>query len=180
MYESTDKNVSHPEHYKAKNGMETIDVITAFTDGLSGIDAVDTGNVLKYVCRWNKKNDLQDLEKAQWYLTHLIERKRNECNPESNIKRDSDEVLDDGDAFTIYYAGSEEAAKDICTQLLDIQNSLGVVRVADLLDLAGYSRRTGTFLDKGWHDVNKFGIHKSATKYYIVTPVPEILTLTNK
>jgi hypothetical protein len=64
--------VSHSPHYQAKNGMEAIDVIEAFTTGLEGIEATDTGNILKYMCRWKSKNGLQDLEKAQWYLTHLI------------------------------------------------------------------------------------------------------------
>lgn len=64
--------VNHPPHYKSKNGLETIDVIEAFTDGLSGIEAVDTANVLKYVCRWKHKNGLEDLKKASWYLNHLI------------------------------------------------------------------------------------------------------------
>ena len=74
MYESSDQMVSHPSHYQSNNGIEVIDVIEAFTDGLVGIEATDTGNILKYVCRWKHKNGLQDLEKAQWYLTHLIER----------------------------------------------------------------------------------------------------------
>lgn len=64
--------VNHPSHYKTKNGLETIDVIEAFTDGLNGIEATDTGNVIKYICRWKKKNGLEDLKKAQWYLNHLI------------------------------------------------------------------------------------------------------------
>ena len=74
MYESSDQMVSHPSHYQSNNGIEVIDVIEAFTDGLIGIEATDTGNILKYICRWKRKNGLQDLEKAQWYLTHLIER----------------------------------------------------------------------------------------------------------
>ena len=36
------------------------------------IEATDTGNILKYMCRWKSKNGLQDLEKAKWYLEHLI------------------------------------------------------------------------------------------------------------
>lgn len=72
MYESTDKMVSHPPHYQSNAGLEVIDVIEAFTDGLVGIEATDTGNVIKYICRWNHKNGLQDLEKAKWYLEHLI------------------------------------------------------------------------------------------------------------
>lgn len=64
--------VNHPQHYKTKAGLETIDVIEAFTYGLNGIEAVDTANVIKYICRWKKKNGLEDLRKAQWYLNHLI------------------------------------------------------------------------------------------------------------
>ena len=74
MYESSDQMVSHPSHYQSNSGLEVIDVIEAFTDGLNGIEAIDTGNILKYICRWKHKNGLQDLEKAQWYLTHLIEK----------------------------------------------------------------------------------------------------------
>lgn len=73
MYECNDKMVSHPDHYQAETGMEVIDVIESFTFDLKGIEAVDTGNALKYLCRWKKKNGLQDLKKARWYLEHLID-----------------------------------------------------------------------------------------------------------
>lgn len=73
MYESTDKMVSHPPHYQSATGLEVIDVIEAFTADLKGIEATDTGNVIKYICRWKSKNGLQDLEKAKWYLEHLID-----------------------------------------------------------------------------------------------------------
>ena len=73
MYESTDKMVSHPPHYQSETGLEVIDVIEAFTSDLQGIEATDTGNVLKYMCRWKHKNGIQDLEKAKWYLDHLID-----------------------------------------------------------------------------------------------------------
>ena len=64
--------VNHPSHYKAKNGMEVIDVIEAFTANLKGYEATHTGNVIKYICRWKEKNGLEDLKKAQWYLNRLI------------------------------------------------------------------------------------------------------------
>ena len=64
--------VNHPKHYKAINGLEAIDVIEAFTARLKGIQATDTGNILKYMLRWHEKNGLEDLKKAQWYLNHLI------------------------------------------------------------------------------------------------------------
>lgn len=73
MFECEDKMVSHPSHYQSETGLEVIDVIEAFTFDLKGIEATDTGNVLKYMCRWKMKNGLQDLKKAQWYLTHLID-----------------------------------------------------------------------------------------------------------
>lgn len=70
--------VNHPEHYKAKNGVEAITLIAAFTEDLKGMEAVCTANALKYLCRWHKKNGLEDLKKAQWYLNYLIEMKENE------------------------------------------------------------------------------------------------------
>lgn len=81
MYESTDKNVSHPNHYQSNKGLEVIDVIEAFTDGLVGIEATDTGNVIKYICRWKKKNGIQDLEKALWYLQHLVDHMKEKSEP---------------------------------------------------------------------------------------------------
>lgn len=73
MYESKDVMVSHLAHYQSETGLEVIDVIEAFTFDLKGIEATDTGNVLKYMCRWKNKNGIQDLEKARWYLEHLID-----------------------------------------------------------------------------------------------------------
>ena len=77
MYESEDKMVSHPEHYMSKIGMEVIDVIEAFTDELKGVEATDTGNIIKYACRKKKKNGIQDLEKILWYTQHLIDHLKN-------------------------------------------------------------------------------------------------------
>lgn len=68
----TEDVVNHPKHYISKNGIETIDVIDAWTEGLEGIVAVDTANVIKYISRWHKKNGIEDLKKARWYLNHLI------------------------------------------------------------------------------------------------------------
>ena len=67
-----DTMVNHPNHYQSETGLEVIDIIEAFTFDLKGIEATDTGNVLKYMCRWKAKNGLQDLKKAHWYLEHLI------------------------------------------------------------------------------------------------------------
>ena len=64
--------VNHPDHYKTKKGLEAMNVIEAFTSDLMGIEATDTGKIIKYICRWKKKNGLEDLKKAQWYVNHLI------------------------------------------------------------------------------------------------------------
>lgn len=74
MYESNDVMVSHPSHYQSAAGLEVIDVIAAFTADLKGVEATDTGNIIKYICRWKHKNGIQDLKKARWYLEHLIEK----------------------------------------------------------------------------------------------------------
>lgn len=71
-YECDDRMVSHPVHYQSESGLEVIDVIEAFTSDLKGIEAVDTANAIKYICRWRHKNGKQDLKKAIWYLQHLI------------------------------------------------------------------------------------------------------------
>lgn len=69
----------NPDYYKS-GGFETIDIINAYTDDLHGIYAVCTANVLKYICRWHKKNGLEDLKKARWYLNYMI--KTLEKNPD--------------------------------------------------------------------------------------------------
>lgn len=73
-------NINHPSHYMTKSGLEAINVIEAFTEDLAGFEAVNTGNVLKYLCRWKRKNGLEDLKKARWYLDRLISKLENECS----------------------------------------------------------------------------------------------------
>ena len=74
MVENSESRVAHPAHYQTSNGLETIDVMEAFTEDMAGYEAVCTSNVLKYICRWKKKNGIEDLKKAEWYLKRLIER----------------------------------------------------------------------------------------------------------
>lgn len=67
--------VNHPPHYQSKAGIEVFDVIKAFTEDLQGSMAVTQGNIIKYILRWPKKNGLEDLKKARWYLEQLIKEK---------------------------------------------------------------------------------------------------------
>lgn len=65
--ETSKENVHHPEHYGGEgNVYEAINVIEAYNMGF--LD----GNVLKYLLRHRKKNGLEDLKKAKWYLERLI------------------------------------------------------------------------------------------------------------
>lgn len=75
--------VNHPEHYISDSGIEVIDVIEEFTSDLKGIEVTDTGNIIKYICRWKHKNELEDLKKAQWYLNHLIKKVEGDMPPKS-------------------------------------------------------------------------------------------------
>ncbi len=69
-----DKMVNHPSHYKVGK-YEAIDIIEEATKDLKGIFATDTGNALKYILRWNKKeNPRQDIRKAIFYLNHIIQK----------------------------------------------------------------------------------------------------------
>lgn len=64
--------IDSPAHYGGKgNVYEAINVIEAYN-----MDFVE-GNVLKYLLRYKKKNGLECLKKAQWYLNRLIEQQEN-------------------------------------------------------------------------------------------------------
>lgn len=72
-------NVNHPSHY-TQGKIECIDAIESATVNKTGLDAVCTANIIKYIWRCENKNGLEDLKKAQWYLEKLIkhnEQKRN-------------------------------------------------------------------------------------------------------
>lgn len=65
--ENTD-NVNNPAHYTA-GGIETLDYIKAKVKDYPSYVA---GNILKYVSRYEHKNGIEDLKKAQFYLNDLI------------------------------------------------------------------------------------------------------------
>ena len=62
------EKVNHPQHYGGQGDpYEAIKVIEAWSLGFH------LGNVLKYLSRAGKKDSkLDDLKKAQWYLTRYI------------------------------------------------------------------------------------------------------------
>ena len=73
--EKTKDLVNHPSHYN--KGIETNEYIKSWDMSYA------QGNVIKYVSRYNLKNtdpklQLQDLEKAQWYLNDLVKDLKND------------------------------------------------------------------------------------------------------
>lgn len=74
MKSLSNDTVNHPAHY-TQGGIECIEAIKAATVGLEGIEAVCTGNAIKYIWRWKQKNGGEDLKKAIWYINKLIEEK---------------------------------------------------------------------------------------------------------
>lgn len=69
MKNENDDKVNNPAHYTA-GGIETLDYIKA---KVSDYPSYAVGNILKYVSRYEHKNGIEDLKKAQFYLNDLIE-----------------------------------------------------------------------------------------------------------
>ena len=67
-----DTMVNHPPHYTAGK-VECIDALEAATTGLQGIEAVCTANAIKYLWRQSRKNGVEDLKKAIFYIERLIQ-----------------------------------------------------------------------------------------------------------
>lgn len=64
--------VNHPPHYTGAK-IECIDAITEAIKDLKGIEAKCTGDAIKYLWRWKRKNGKEDLKKAIWYIQHMID-----------------------------------------------------------------------------------------------------------
>lgn len=61
--------VNHPDHYNQIEGVECIDVVEQMN--------FNRGNAVKYIWRAGAKGDeIQDLEKARWYIDREISRLR--------------------------------------------------------------------------------------------------------
>lgn len=70
MNKSND-NINHPKHYQGDT-YECIDVLKDVLKDLKGFEAFCIGNVFKYIWRYKRKNGLEDLNKANWYLNCVI------------------------------------------------------------------------------------------------------------
>ena len=66
-------NIIRPNHYASDKGFEVFDVQEAFIHELKGMPASYWCNIVKYILRFQKKNGVEDLKKAKYYLEKLIE-----------------------------------------------------------------------------------------------------------
>ena len=71
MDENVHDMVNHPQHY-TQGGIECIDALKAATVGKRGIEAVCVANVIKYLWRYEKKNGIEDIRKAKFYIERLL------------------------------------------------------------------------------------------------------------
>ena len=81
----------NPKHYKSDKGLECIDCIEGVVQDLVGVEATDTGNIIKYLWRWKNKDGVNDLKKAQWYINHLIAHLENDVE---TLKTMNEIILD--------------------------------------------------------------------------------------
>ena len=75
--ENNDHIIS-PNHYASDKGFEVFDVQEAFIHELKGMAASYWCNVVKYILRFQRKNGVEDLKKAKYYLQKLIEEESGE------------------------------------------------------------------------------------------------------
>ena len=92
--QSVNDPVNHPSHY-TRGGIECIDAITAAVTDLNGPEAWLTGSTIKYIWRWRWKNGLEDLRKAQFYLTRLIARVEAEQSVSKGTDTEKTEVINE-------------------------------------------------------------------------------------
>ena len=69
--EKTYDVVNNPEHY-CSGGIECIDAMESAL-GTNAVKLFCIGNAFKYIFRCLRKNGLEDVKKAQWYLNKYIE-----------------------------------------------------------------------------------------------------------
>ena len=66
-------NPINPNHYK-QGKIECIDACESAIVNKKGIEAACVFNIVKYLWRYESKNGIEDVKKAQWYLEKLIEK----------------------------------------------------------------------------------------------------------
>jgi hypothetical protein len=66
-----DEKVNNPSHYN-QSGIECIDAMFAATVNKPSNEAILVSNAIKYLWRYEAKNGIEDVKKAQWYINKLV------------------------------------------------------------------------------------------------------------
>lgn len=70
--EYPDDTVNHPAHY-TQGKVEVIEFIEQVTKDYNSNVAYHIGNAIKYLARSPHKNEIEDIQKAKWYLERAFE-----------------------------------------------------------------------------------------------------------
>lgn len=168
-------NVNHPNHYQSESGLEVIDVIKAFTSELSGEEAFCIGNAIKYICRYSKKNGVEDLSKAEWYIERAISIRKKQFpklpNPKADVQNtDKEKNCNTSSNRSCHYlpyssfkldrvmCSSREEAGKVLKDMRSIIANYGRATLADLHDLCSLDVPYSIYHWVGWKTINHFRI----------------------
>ena len=156
-------NVNHPNHYQSNTGIEVIDVIKSFTSELSGEEAFCIGNAIKYICRYSKKNGVEDLEKAKWYIDRAISvrsERRTTIKKNLNAIYGVENVRKMGCNYNLerFIFASREEANKVVKELQSIIHERGYVTLADLHDMCELAIPSPDYKNVGWRSACDFHV----------------------
>lgn len=187
-------NVNHPNHYQSESGLEVIDVIKAFTSELSGEEAFCIGNAIKYICRYSKKNGVEDLEKAKWYIDRAISVRSEQLkSAQSTIEKELNAALTKFIANSVYGTNgvygpknvqkmecdynigrfvfsSRDDADAVLKKLQSIVHERGYATLADLHDMCEFAFPSPFAKKVGWKSVDDFHIIPRERGYWELAP----------
>lgn len=100
----SEERVNHPKHYNTYKGIEIIDLVEQMN--------FNKGNAVKYITRAGIKNpetEVEDLEKAVWYIQREIQRIKGETSvTEVDIPRVEEEVARPNQCCSLYLVEDSE------------------------------------------------------------------------
>lgn len=177
-----DQNVNHPVHYQSETGLEVIDVIEAFCKNLNGAEAFCIANAIKYLCRFDKKNGVEDLKKAQWYINYVIDARtpadyvepKNEDKKSHSLKKLLNSIYGIS-MFGVYdkmtnFSNSSDAYLAI-KELDDFAKKNGHITIADVYNVLNLRIKDGVCCKtRGWRDTTGFEVKRNRHGWTIVGP----------
>ena len=154
-------NIDHPNHYQSESGLEVIDVIKAFTSELSGEEAFCIGNAIKYICRYSKKNGVEDLEKAKWYIDRAISVRSERL---TTIKKNLNAIygvenmrkMECNYNLERFLFASRDDADAVLKKLQSMIHERGYVTLADLHDMCELTIPSPDYKNVGWRSACDF------------------------